>query len=69
MATVGGLRHDMLADGFRPAATYIYTKTAKLLKRCGPCKKGSMKKVVNQRWWPRSGCGGLIMAKFLIVTI
>jgi len=32
-------------------------------------KRGSMKKVVNQRWGPRSGCGGLIIAKILIATI
>jgi len=31
-------------------------------------KKSSMKKLQNQRWQPRSGCGGLIMAKFLITT-
>jgi len=32
-------------------------------------KKGSMKKLWNQRWRPRNGCGDLIMAKFLIATI
>ena len=29
-------------------------------------KKAAWKKLWNQRWQPRSGCGGLIMAKFLI---
>ena len=38
-------------------------------KRCCPCKKDSMKKLWNQRWWPRSGCDGRIMTKFLIATI
>ena len=32
-------------------------------------KKAAWKKLWNQRWRPRSGCGGLIMAKFLITTI
>jgi len=32
-------------------------------------KKAAWKKLWNQRWQPRSGRGGLIMAKFLITTI
>ena len=37
-------------------------------KRCGPCKKKQHEESC-ERWQPRSGCGGLIMAKFLITTI
>ena len=36
-------------------------------ERCGPCKKDSMKKLWNLRWWPRSDCDGKIMAKVLII--
>jgi len=32
-------------------------------------KKYSMKKVMNSKGQPRSGCDGRIMAKFLITTI
>ena len=38
-------------------------------KRCSPCQKTAWKKLWNQRWQPRSGCDGRIMAKFLITTI
>jgi len=32
-------------------------------------KKTAWKKLWNQRWQPKSGCGGLIMAKILITAI
>jgi len=32
-------------------------------------KKLVKSKVAAQKWWPRSGCVGLIMAKILIATI
>ena len=32
-------------------------------------KKTAWKKLQNQRWWPKSGCDGRIMEKFLITTI
>jgi len=32
-------------------------------------KKRQHEKLGNQRWWPRSGCSGLIMVKFLVTTI
>jgi len=35
---------------------------------CGP-KKAIVKKMGNQRWQPRNGCDGRLMAKFLITTI
>jgi len=35
-------------------------------KRCGP-KKAILKKDV--KWWPRNGCDGRLMVKFLIATI
>ena len=44
----------------------IYIKTAKPKKGAAHAKKAVWKKSWNQRWRPRSGCGGLIMAKFLI---
>ena len=45
-------------------------KQSSCKKRCGPCKKTTAwKKLWNQRWRPRSGCDGRIMAKFLMTTI
>jgi len=37
-------------------------------KVCGP-KKAIVKKMWNPRWWPRNGCDGRLMTKFLITTI
>ena len=46
------------------------TKNSQTVKKVRPMQKRSAcKKLWNQRWRPRSGCGGLIMAKILIATI
>ena len=47
----------------------LHKKQPNCLKRCSPCEKTAWKKLWNQRWRPRSGCDGRIMAKFLIITI
>ena len=45
-------------------------KLSNCKKRCGSCKKRQHeKKLWNQRWRPRSGCDGRILAKFLIIAI
>ena len=50
------------------AILYLH-KNSQTVKKVWPMqKKAAWKKLWNQRWWPRSGCG-LIMAKILIASI
>jgi len=45
------------------------SKQPSFKKVCSPQEKAMMKKDVNKRWHPRSGCDGRFMEKLLITTI
>jgi len=63
-------RYSILSKGIGNGDSRTNTSTQKqpnCKKKVQPMqKKAAWKKLWNQRWLPRSGCGGLIMAKIII---